>query len=83
MRKSPNRLPPIEVEDPPIKVNLTIPQSLQRTLESFKEYFTTTRGSSPSNDNAVIVGILTGYFRDQPAFQRWLKAKAEGESPAS
>jgi len=73
-------LPPIAIEERPEKIALTLSPALKRSIEAFTEYFTETTGSIPSSDNAVIVGILTGYLEDHGAFQRWLKSKSRSAS---
>jgi hypothetical protein len=76
-------LPPIAVEERPEKVTLTMPPALRRSIDAFTEYFTHTAGAAPTSDNAVIIGILTGYFEDHGGFQRWLKAQARAGSQAA
>ena len=74
-------LPPIAVEERPEKITLTLSPGLKRSIEAFTEYFTDTTGATPTSDNAVIVGILTGYLEDHGAFQRWLKVKSRTHLP--
>ncbi len=71
-------LPLIAVEERPEKYALTVPQTLKHSIDDFKELFVATTGSTPTSDNAVLVGILTGYLDAHASFQRWLKTKARG-----
>ena len=74
-------LPPIAVEERPEKISLILSPGLKRSIDAFAEFFTHTTGERPTSDNAVIVGILTGYIEDHGAFQRWLKGKARSGTP--
>jgi hypothetical protein len=76
-------LPPIAVDERPEKIALVLTPALKRSLEAFTEFFTHSTGAKPTSDNAVIVGILTGYIEDHGAFQRWLKTKARTSAESS
>ena len=73
-------LPPIAIEERPEKISLTVSPALKRSIEAFTEFFTHSTGARPTSDNAVIVGILTGYIEDHGTFQRWLKIKARAQA---
>ena len=71
-------LPPIAVDERPERLSLTVAPGLKRGLDEFKEFFSSESGATPTSDNAVIVGILTGYLDAHAGFQRWLKAREKG-----
>jgi hypothetical protein len=70
------KLPPIEVEEKPEKLSLSLPTELKRAMEQFSAFFAETTGQVPTSFNAVIVGILAGYLQDHGGYQKWLKCGA-------
>ena len=69
-------LPPIEVEERPEKVTLSLPLDLKHAMEQFGQFFADVSGQTPTSFNAVVIGILTGYLEGHGGYQKWLKARS-------